>query len=78
MVAGRAGGKAERPLAQLAGDVAPLVAQYIAAMDAMRFKEAIRVVMAISAAGNKFIQACCCPETATIWLKGCPVLVMGT
>ena len=56
VVAGRAGGRGDAPLARLADDVAPLVAQYVAAMDAMRFKEAIRVVMAVSAAGNKFIQ----------------------
>lgn len=56
-MAGRAGGQAGAPLARLADDVAPLVAQYVAAMDAMRFKEAVRIVMAISAAGNKFIQA---------------------
>ena len=56
-MAGRAGGKAGAQLARLADDAAPLVAQYVAAMDAMRFKEAVRIVMAISAAGNKFIQA---------------------
>ncbi|KAK9825825.1 hypothetical protein WJX81_000084 [Elliptochloris bilobata] len=56
VVAGRAGGKAAGPLARLVDGVAPLVAQYVAAMDGMRFKEAIRIVMAISAVGNKFIQ----------------------
>jgi hypothetical protein len=41
-------------------DACVQVAEYIAAIEQKKLREGIRVVMAISAEGNKFIQVCLC------------------
>ena len=39
--------------------VAPLITQYVAAMDRIKMREALRLAMAISTEGNRFIQVRC-------------------
>ena len=48
---------AEPALAELNTKVAPLVEQYLAALERIKLKEGIRLAMLVSAAGNKFFQA---------------------
>ncbi|KAK9918584.1 hypothetical protein WJX75_005162 [Coccomyxa subellipsoidea] len=47
---------AQAAVAELNGRVGPLVQQYVAALEKIKLKEGIRLVMTISAAGNKFFQ----------------------
>ena len=48
---------AEPALAELNAKVAPLVEQYMAALERIKLKEGVRLAMLVSAAGNKFFQA---------------------
>ena len=48
---------AQPALAELNAKVAPLVEQYLAALERIKLKEGIRLAMLVSAAGNKFFQA---------------------
>jgi methionyl-tRNA synthetase len=50
------GADAQAAIADLNTRVKQLVEQYVAALEKIKIKEGIRLVMAISAAGNKFIQ----------------------
>ncbi|CAL8471724.1 g11266 [Coccomyxa elongata] len=47
---------AQPAIAELNSRVGPLVEQYVAALEKIKLKEGIRLVMTISAAGNKFFQ----------------------
>lgn len=47
---------AQPAIGELNSRVGPLVEQYVAALEKIKLKEGIRLVMAISAAGNKFFQ----------------------
>ncbi len=47
---------AQPAIAELNSRVGPLVEQYMAALEKIKLKEGIRLVMTISAAGNKFFQ----------------------
>jgi hypothetical protein len=54
---------AQAAVAELNGRVGPLVQQYVAALEKIKLKEGIRLVMTISAAGNKFFQVYTSPST---------------
>lgn len=56
MVPGAACEGAEAALAELNTKVGPLVEAYVAALEKIKIKEGIRLVMAVSACGNKFFQ----------------------
>lgn len=47
---------AEAALAELNAKVGPLVEAYVAALEKIKIKEGIRLVMAVSSCGNKFFQ----------------------
>lgn len=47
---------AQPAIAELNSRVGPLVEQYVAALEKIKLKEGIRLVMTISATGNKFFQ----------------------
>ncbi|KAK9807550.1 hypothetical protein WJX72_002305 [[Myrmecia] bisecta] len=48
--------KGAAEVVELGQKVAPLVDQYVAALEKIRIREAIKIAMSISAVGNKFIQ----------------------
>ena len=62
--ASRFGGKAPAPHAgkgrqaidELSSKVAALLEQYVAALEGIKIRDAIKIAMQISAAGNKFMQ----------------------
>lgn len=54
---------AQAAVAELNGRVGPLVQQYVAALEKIKLKEGIRLVMTISAAGNKFFQVYTSPSS---------------
>lgn len=48
--------KTRDSIAQLSADVKELTAQYVAAMEAIKLREGIRIAMAVSGRANKFLQ----------------------
>ena len=48
--------KGTAALQALSKEVAPLLTQYVSAMDRIRMREALKVAMSISSLGNRFIQ----------------------
>ncbi|GFH28717.1 tRNA-binding domain-containing protein [Haematococcus lacustris] len=57
--------KGAQALAALGATVGPKVAEYYAAMEAIKLREGIRLAMTISADGNKFIQ----DNQPWVWMK---------
>lgn len=51
--------KGAQALEGLGREVGPLVQQYVAAMDRIKMREALRLAMTISSTGNRFIQVRC-------------------
>ncbi|KAG1675465.1 hypothetical protein FOA52_001764 [Chlamydomonas sp. UWO 241] len=55
-VPGATAGKGDEELAAFSNSVAPKVEEYLAAMEKIKIRDGIKIVMAISAEGNRFLQ----------------------